>query len=67
MSGPLSLLSFPEEDEPDAGYVESLAGMSIVDEEHDVAVLTAMWDVATNAALPVDKSAETIRRARSDL
>lgn len=67
MSGPLSLLSFPEEDELDAAYVESLAGLSIVDNERDVAVLAAMWDVAASAALPADESAETIRRMRTVL
>lgn len=67
MSGPLSLLRFPEEDEPVVGYVESLAGMSIVDKQQDVAVLTAMWDAATNAALPPGKSAEVIRKVRAAL
>jgi transcriptional regulator with XRE-family HTH domain len=67
MSGPLCLLTFREEDEPDAGYVESLAGMSVVDSEQDVATLTAMWDAATRAALSTEKSAEVIRKVRTAL
>lgn len=67
MSGPLSVLSFPEEDEPDSVYVESLIGMSIVDNEQDMATLVAMWDAALSAALPADKSARIIRKVRTAL
>lgn len=67
MSGPLSLLRFPEEDEPDAVYVESLAGLSIVDNDEDVAILTAVWDTALSAALPADRSRWIISKARNTL
>jgi transcriptional regulator with XRE-family HTH domain len=67
MSGPLSLLSFPEEDEPDAAYVESLAGVSIIDTYPDVATLAAIWGTALSAALPADRSARIIREARTAL
>ncbi|HEV7651134.1 MAG TPA: helix-turn-helix transcriptional regulator [Actinophytocola sp.] len=67
MTGPLYLLAFPEEDEPHAAYVESLTGMATVDNEEDVATLSAVWDAAAAAALPADKSARTIRKARTTL
>jgi transcriptional regulator with XRE-family HTH domain len=67
MSGPLSLLSFPDEDEPDSVYVESLVGLSIVDNEQDMVTLVAMWDAALSAALPADKSARVIRKVRTAL
>lgn len=66
MSGPLSLLSFPEEGEL-AAYVESLVGMSIVDNDEDTATLAAMWDAASRSALSADKSAQTIRKIRTAL
>jgi transcriptional regulator with XRE-family HTH domain len=66
MSGPLSLLGFPEHDEPDAVYVEGLAGLSLVDSE-DVATMIAIWGAALRAALPADKSADTIRKVRAGL
>jgi hypothetical protein len=66
MSGPLSLLSFPEEeDEPDVAYVESMIDLSIVDNDQDVATLAAVWNAALSAALPADKSARIIRKART--
>lgn len=67
MSGPLYLLRFPEDDESEAAYVESLTGMAIVDNEEDVATLAAVWDFAAGVAQPADKSARTIRKARAAL
>jgi transcriptional regulator with XRE-family HTH domain len=65
MSGPLSLLGFPEEDEPEIAYLESLAGVSKVDNDHDVAALAAVWNTAQTAALSAAESAQTIRDART--
>jgi len=67
MSGPLSLFSFPEHDEPDVVYVESLAGMSLVDGDQDVISMAAVWNAALAAALPADKSAQMIRKVRTAL
>lgn len=64
MSGPLFLLSYPEEDEQDSAYVESLIGMSAVEKDEDVATLSAVWDGAASAALPADESARLIRAAK---
>jgi transcriptional regulator with XRE-family HTH domain len=67
MAGPLFLLGFPEEDELEAAYTESLTGMALVDNDEDVATLIAVWDAAANAALPADRSARIIRKARAAL
>lgn len=67
MAGPLFLLDFPEEEEPAAAYTESLTGMALVDNDDDVATLIAVWDAAANAALPADRSARIIRKARAAL
>lgn len=63
MSGPLFLLSFPEEDERDVAYVESLAGMATVDNGADVAALSAVWDGAAAVAFPTTRSVSAIRAA----
>ncbi len=64
MAGPLFLLGFPEDDEPDAAYVESLTGMAIVDNDEDVATLIAVWDAAATVAVPAD---QLIRETRAAL
>lgn len=64
MSGPLYLLSFPEEDERDAAYVESLIGMATVENDEDVAALSAVWDGAAAVALPTEESVRAIRAAK---
>lgn len=64
LSGPLFILSFPEDDEPDSAYVESLAGMHTVEKPDLVSALSAVWDGAAGAALPPDESVTFIRSAR---
>jgi transcriptional regulator with XRE-family HTH domain len=65
MSGPLYLLGFPEDDERDAAYVESLTGMAIVENDGDVARLSAVWDGAAAVALPDSKSVSAIRAVKA--
>jgi len=65
MSGPLFLLDFPEEDEQDAAYVESLAGMATVDKDDDVVRLSAVWDGAAAVALSARKSVDAIKAAKA--
>lgn len=67
MSGPLYVLRFVEEDEPEAAYVESLTGMALVDNDEDVATLVAVWDFAAGVAQPAERSARIIRKARAAL
>jgi transcriptional regulator with XRE-family HTH domain len=64
MAGVLSLLSFPEEDERDAAYVESLLGIATVDNESDVTALSAVWDGAAAVALSATRSVSAIRAAK---
>jgi hypothetical protein len=65
MSGPLFLLGFPEEDEPDSAYVESLLGGHVVEKDEDVAMLSAVWDGAHRMALSADESITVIEAARA--
>jgi hypothetical protein len=67
MSGPLWILTFPEEDEPDAAYVESLTGVATVEDEANVAALSAVWDGAAAAALSPTASARFIRSVRNSV
>lgn len=64
MSGPLFILTFPEDDEPDSAFVESLTGMAAVEDEASVAALSAVWDDAAAAALSPSESAKFIRSVR---
>jgi transcriptional regulator with XRE-family HTH domain len=65
MSGPLYLLSFPEDDERDAAYVESLTGMATVENDEDVARLSAVWDGAATVALSAKESVGVIRAVKA--
>ena len=65
MTGPLTILTYPEDDEPESVYVESLAGLSTVEQHEDVAALSAVWDGAAAVALSARKSMETIRAVRA--
>lgn len=64
MSGPLTVFSFPEDDEPDAAYIESLVATESVENE-DVAALSAVWEEVAAAAPSSAKSTEIIRAARA--
>jgi hypothetical protein len=63
MSGPMFLLSFADEDEPDAAYVESVLGLATVDNK-SVAALSAVWDEVADAAPTPTESLKIIRAAR---
>jgi transcriptional regulator with XRE-family HTH domain len=63
-SGAVILLSFPEDDEPDAAYAESLTGLHTMENEESVSALSVVWDDVAAAALPANESAEFIRAAR---
>lgn len=67
MSGPPTILTFPEDDELDAAYVESLIGLAIVEDEANVAALSAVWDGAAAAALSPTASARFIRSVRNSV
>lgn len=67
LSGPMMLLHFPEEDDSDSAYVESIVGVEIVAESSDVAALIAVWDDIAAAALSPKRSMEIIKAARESL
>jgi Domain of unknown function (DUF5753)/Helix-turn-helix domain len=64
MSGPLFLLSFPEDDEPHAAYVESLTGMETVEDREAAAALSDVWDEIAAGAPSPERSTEMIREIR---
>jgi hypothetical protein len=65
MSGPLCLLAFPEDDESDSAYVESIVGNAPVEGASEVAALAAVWDEVAAVALPADRSADLVRSVRN--
>jgi transcriptional regulator with XRE-family HTH domain len=67
MSGPLFILSFPEDDEPDAVYVESVLGIENVGKPSDVEALSTVWGEVAAAAPSPDRTAEIIQKARDSV
>lgn len=65
--GPLVLLGFDDDDEPDAAYVESALGIEAVEDPDDAAALAAVWDDAASAAPSPEQSAATIAEERGRL
>lgn len=67
MTGPMFLLSFPEEDEPDSAYAESATGLDTIAKPEDVAALSDIWhEIASRAPSP-EKSAEIIKSVREEV
>jgi hypothetical protein len=64
MSGALILLSFPETDEPDSAYVESVLGLDTVEDEASVAALSAVWADSAVACPSPERSRAIIEAAR---
>jgi hypothetical protein len=64
--GCLTLLEFPESDEPLAAYAEALTGLVSVEDE-EVEVLSAVWDDAARLALTAEDSVGLIRAVRDTL
>lgn len=67
MTGPLFLLSFPEEDDPDSVYAESVIGLDTVEKPEDVAGLADIWQAITDSAPSPAKSATIIKSARDEV
>ncbi|MDQ3404165.1 MAG: DUF5753 domain-containing protein [Actinomycetota bacterium] len=63
-AGPLVLLRFPEDDEPDSAYVESLLGMHMVENQQNARVLSNAWDHVARLALSPDETGRFIDEAR---
>jgi transcriptional regulator with XRE-family HTH domain len=67
MTGPVFLLSFPEEDEPDSAYAESVTGLDTVEKPEDVAGLADMWQAVNDSAPTPEQSATIIKSARDEV
>ncbi|HEX3785925.1 MAG TPA: helix-turn-helix transcriptional regulator [Pseudonocardiaceae bacterium] len=62
MSGPVSILSFAEDDGPDLAYLEHAAGGESVENRDDVAAFISTFErISRNLALPPDQSADLIK------
>jgi hypothetical protein len=66
-SGPLILLSYPESDEPDSAYVESMAGGDTLEDAEGVETLSDVWNAIADAAPSPKKSAAIIRAVRDEM
>nr|CTQ92288.1 Putative DNA-binding protein [Kibdelosporangium sp. MJ126-NF4] len=64
MSGPVTLLGFPEDDEPDTAYLEYVFGGESVEDVDAVAALTAIWEELADTAPTAEESAAIIRSIR---
>ncbi|GAB3493653.1 helix-turn-helix domain-containing protein [Amycolatopsis cihanbeyliensis] len=64
MTGPWFLLSFPEDDEPDSAYAESVTGLDTVEKPEDVAGLSDIWEAIAATAPSPQRSAEIIESAK---
>lgn len=66
MSGTLTILDFPEADDPGSAYVEHLVGLEPVEDEDGIARLRAVWDDVAARALSVDASVDLIRSVKDE-
>lgn len=64
LAGPLILLRFPEPNEPESAYIESVTGIAPVDDQNQVSALSAVWDDVARMALSAEESADLIRAKR---
>lgn len=62
LHGNFALLRFPDEDEPDVGYVEHVAGSLTIEKAAGVAKCTTVFDDLAGKALSADESARFIER-----
>ncbi|KOX24771.1 hypothetical protein ADK67_17460 [Saccharothrix sp. NRRL B-16348] len=62
--GALTLLDYPEPDEPLSVYVEGHGGIKVVENERMVGKLVAAWEDVARLALDPEQSAKRIREVR---
>lgn len=67
MTGPWFLLSFPEEDEADAAYTESMTGADNVGDPDDVARLAQVWQTIAETAPSPQRSTDMIMSIRKEV
>lgn len=61
----MTLLSFPEDDEPDSAYLDSRLGLAIVDDADTVNVLRDEWCAARDEALTPAESIAFLEEMRT--
>ncbi|ALG13246.1 helix-turn-helix domain-containing protein [Kibdelosporangium phytohabitans] len=66
-SGTMTLLSYPESDEPDSGYMESMVGCETVGDEAIVAALSSAWEDIAAAAPSPQRSVKILKAIRGEL
>jgi transcriptional regulator with XRE-family HTH domain len=66
-SGTMILLSYPESDEPDSAYVESMAGGETVGDDESVTALSDVWNAIAAAAPSPQRSVKIIKAVRGEL
>lgn len=66
-SGTMILLGYPEPDEPDSAYVESMAGGETVSDDDSVAALSDVWESIAAAAPSTERSMKIIKAVRGEL
>lgn len=67
MTGPWSLLSFPEPDEPDVAFAESVTGIDTIEKQEDVAALLDIWETIAKAAPSSTRSEGMIKKIRDEM
>ena len=67
VGSPMIIMGFPEDDEPDAVFVESVLGTHKVENVKDVAALSAVWDGAARLALSPRETTKLIRKLKGHL
>jgi len=66
MSGPVTILSFPDLDAPDIGYLEHSLGGQVIEDTDAVASLTTLFDDLRDRALSSRDSARLIEQVRKE-
>jgi len=66
MSGPVTVLSFPDLDAPDIGYLENSLGGQVIEDPDAVAALTTLFDDLRDRALSSRDSARLIEQVRKE-
>lgn len=67
MTGPWFLMNFPEDDESDAAYTESMTGMENVGDSDDVVRLAEVWQAIADTAPSPTRSADMIVGIRKEV
>jgi transcriptional regulator with XRE-family HTH domain len=67
MTGPWFLLSYPEPDESDSAYAESVTGLDTIGKPQDVSALLDVWQAIAKTAPSPTRSTEMIKKIRDEM